>query len=92
MINREFKFMKRMRYRAESWLNSNGSRQQLIHSTEEGKQKRPNLFVLESSAADIALELFDDKLLLGDDRLDKIADGNHTTYFASFDNWQMADP
>jgi len=89
--------MQRMRCRANLGLNSNGSRQQVIPSIEEGKQKRPNLIVarkdvLESSAADIALELFDDKLLLGDDGLDKIADGNHTTYFAGFDNWQMADP
>ena len=89
--------MQRMRCRANLGLNSNGSRQQVIPSIEEGKQKRPKLIVarkdvLESSAADIALKLFDDKLLLGDDRLDKIADGNHTTYFPGFDNWQMADP
>ena len=44
------------------------------------------------SAADIALELFDDKLLLGDNGFYEIADGNHPTDFPGFDNWQMADP
>ena len=44
------------------------------------------------SAADIALELFDDELLFSDDGFNEIADGNHTTYFACFDNRQMADP
>jgi hypothetical protein len=43
-------------------------------------------------AADIALELLDDELLFSDDGLDEIADGNHTTYFASLDNRQMANP
>ena len=42
-------------------------------------------------ATDIALELLDDELLFGDDRLDEIADGNHTAHFAGFDNRQMAN-
>ena len=42
-------------------------------------------------AADIALELLDDELLFSDDRLDEIADGNHTAHFAGFDNRQMAN-
>ena len=38
------------------------------------------------SAADISFELFDDKLLFSDDGFNEIADGNHTTHFACFDN------
>jgi hypothetical protein len=45
-----------------------------------------------SSAADIALELFNDELLLGNDGFYEIANGNHATYFACFDNRQMTDP
>src|SRR5262245_48370099 len=36
--------------------------------------------VLESSAADIALELLDDELLLGDDRFYQVTDRDHPTH------------
>src|SRR5262245_50662963 len=43
-----------------------------------------------NSSADIALELFDDELLVGDDRFDEVADGDHANEFAIFDDRQVA--
>ena len=59
----------------------------------DGARKTPISYYRASlSAADVALELFDDELLFSDDGFDEIADGNHATHLACFDNRQMADP
>ncbi len=44
-----------------------------------------------ASACDVALQLFQLQLLVGDDRLDQVADGNHADNLPALDHRQVAD-
>ena len=71
-----------------------GKTQYAIFSNEDGWSSKAPIrdYWASLSAADISFELFDDELLFSDDGFNEIADGNHATHFACFDNRQMADP